>query len=59
MLRINLFYCGKDHGLISSENYKVYNSYKVRIHEAGDFHLTGVTSMFIACKFEEIYPVKL
>lgn len=28
-------------------------------HEVGDLHLTGVTAMFIACKYEEIYPMKL
>jgi hypothetical protein len=28
-------------------------------HEVGDLHLAGVTSMFIACKYEEIYPMKL
>ena len=30
-----------------------------RVLELSDLHLTGVTSMFIACKYEEIYPMKL
>ncbi|CAD8127463.1 unnamed protein product [Paramecium sonneborni] len=28
-------------------------------HIPQDLHLVGVTTMFMACKFEEIYPVKL
>ena len=28
-------------------------------HQPQDLHLIGVTCMFIASKFEEIYPVKL
>ncbi|CAD8082112.1 unnamed protein product [Paramecium primaurelia] len=28
-------------------------------HMPQDLHLVGVTSMFMACKYEEIYPVKL
>ena len=28
-------------------------------HKKHDLHLVGVTSIFIACKYEEIYPVKL
>ena len=31
----------------------------LRIHEVTELHLVGVTSMFIACKYEEIYPIKL
>ena len=27
-------------------------------HKSSDLHLVGVTSIFIACKFEEIYPLK-
>ncbi|CAD8127789.1 unnamed protein product [Paramecium sonneborni] len=28
-------------------------------HVSSDLHLIGVTSIFMACKYEEIYPVKL
>jgi len=27
--------------------------------EVSDLHLTGVTAMFIASKFEDIYPLKM
>mmetsp|Transcript_19074 Transcript_19074/g.2595 ORF Transcript_19074/g.2595 Transcript_19074/m.2595 type:complete len:102 (+) Transcript_19074:51-356(+) len=30
-----------------------------KTHEINELHLVGVTSMFIACKYEEIYPMKL
>lgn len=30
-----------------------------RVHSVSELHLTGVTCMFLACKYEEIYPVKL
>ena len=29
------------------------------MHEVQDLHLTGVTCMFLATKYEEIYPLKL
>jgi G2/mitotic-specific cyclin-B1 len=32
---------------------------KIRKQEAKDLHLIGVTSIFIACKYEELYPLKL
>ena len=30
-----------------------------RILEVGDLHILGVTSMFVASKFEDIYPLKM
>jgi hypothetical protein len=30
-----------------------------RVHQPSELHLLGVAAMFIACKYEEIYPVKL
>ncbi|CAK89343.1 unnamed protein product (macronuclear) [Paramecium tetraurelia] len=36
-----------------------YLSKTTQKHIPQDLHLVGVTTMFMACKFEEIYPVKL
>lgn len=30
-----------------------------KIYNPADLHLLGVAAMFLACKYEEIYPVKL
>ncbi|CAK94397.1 unnamed protein product (macronuclear) [Paramecium tetraurelia] len=37
----------------------LYLSKTTQKHLPQDLHLVGVSSMFIACKYEEIYPVKL
>ncbi|CAD8127951.1 unnamed protein product [Paramecium sonneborni] len=37
----------------------LYLSKTTQKHVSSDLHLVGVTSMFMACKYEEIYPVKL
>lgn len=46
-----------DDYLIKTMKYLIYNI--LRIHEIKDIHLTGVASLFIACKYEEIYCMKL
>ena len=30
-----------------------------KVHEIQDIHPTGVTCMFIASKYEEIYPIRI
>lgn len=36
-----------------------YLNKSTKCHQPSDLHLLGVAAMFIACKYEEIYPVKL
>jgi hypothetical protein len=31
----------------------------IRVHEPEEVHLTGVTCIYIATKFEEVHPLKL
>lgn len=41
---------------------KIMDSFLKKVttnQEVKDLHLIGVASMFSACKYEEIYPIKL
>ena len=45
--------------LCSSQNYGFVLCKKWKRLEVSDLHLCGVTSMFIASKYEDINPIKL